>query len=314
MGLRVHPVARDNHMIRRFAPTSVLLLAVLVAVRTNGEEASTAHKALLPTATLDRPMLRSALIDAAGLPEKWETHPLARAILFATQRQAFIDETVKDFSCILARRERINGRLRDYEYLRTNVRCERQSGAQTIPFAVYAEFLAPKKLLGRKVVYVAGRNDNKMLVRNGGARFPHVVVNISPTSDAALRESRYPITELGLSNVVSRLIIQAKHDIVADPEAQNTEVVFFRDAEIDERVCTHIRVTHPTEDHVFDFHQANIYVDDKLNVPLRVETYTWPKKEGEPAVLVEEYTYMRLKLNVGLTDGNFSEELVRTQP
>ncbi|MBC8356278.1 MAG: DUF1571 domain-containing protein [Planctomycetes bacterium] len=301
-------------MTRLVALKSLLLLAVLPAVYSNGDDATTARKVLLPAASLERPMLRSALIDAAKLPEKWETHPLARALFFATERHAFIDQQVRDFSCILAKRERINGRLREYEYLRTNVRRERQTADRTVPFSVYAEFLAPKKFQGRKVLYVEGRNDNRMLVRNGGLRFSHVVVNISPTSDAATRESRYPITELGLSNMVRRLIDQAQNDIVADPAAQNTDVTFFRNAEIDGRLCTHIRVTHPNEDPAFTFHQANIYVDDELHVPLRVESYTWPKGTSETPVLLEEYTYMRLKLNVGLTDRDFSEELVRGQP
>ncbi|MBI2477668.1 MAG: DUF1571 domain-containing protein [Planctomycetia bacterium] len=301
-------------MIRLLASTAVLILAVMPAAQITGEEPTTTRKILLPSAPGVLPPHRSTLLDADSLPENWEMHPLGRALTFALEHEAFIHQHVKDFSCILAKRERINGRLHDYEYLRTNVRREQQNGGQTIPFSVYAEFLAPKKLLGRKVLYVAGRNDNKMLVRNGGLRFGHVVVNIAPTSDAVLRESRYPITELGLNNVVGRLIDQAKHDIIADPTAQNTEVVFFRDAEIDGRACTHIRVTHPTEDHVFQFHQANIYVDDKLHVPLRVESYMWPKSTGEPPLLTEEYTYTRLKLNVGLTDRDFSEELVRNQP
>ncbi len=301
-------------MIRIFTTTTVLLLAVLPMVQTNGEEANTEAKGLLASANLKLLSLRSTVIDTEDLPENWESHPLARALSFATAHRAFVDEQVKDFSCILAKRERINGRLREYEYLRTNVRREQQSGDQMIPFSVYAEFLAPKKFLGRKVLYVAGRNDDKMLVRNGGTRFAHVIVNISPTSDAALRESRYPITELGLDNVVNRLVDQARHDIISDPDAKNTEVVFYLNAEIDGRACTHIQVTHPTEDDIFDFHQANIYVDDELHVPLRVETYTWPKEEGEPALLVEEYTYMKLKLNVGLTDDDFSEDLVRDQP
>lgn len=300
-------------MTRLFASTLVLALAV-PAVQSNGEETATARKVLLPSATREEPSSGSAPLEAESLPENWESHPLARALTFALERKAFIDEHVKDFSCILAKRERINGRLRDYEYLRTIVRREQQSGGQTVPFSVYAEFLAPKKVLGRKVLYVEGRNDNKLLVRNGGLRFGHMIVNLEPTSDAVLRESRYPVTELGLSNVVGRLIDQAKHDIIADPDARNTEVVFFRDAEIDGRACTHIQVTHPTEDHTFAFHQANIYVDDKLQVPLRVESYTWPKNEGEPALLVEEYTYMKLKLNVGLTDRDFDEALVRGEP
>ncbi|MEO8497656.1 MAG: DUF1571 domain-containing protein [Planctomycetota bacterium] len=301
-------------MIRLFALKSLLLLAVLPAVQVKGEEAASERKVALPKESLELPSASAAIVDAQDLPEKWEKHPLARALVFATERHIFIDKQVKDFSCILTKRERINGRLHEYEYLRTNVRREQKIGDQTIPFAVFAEFLAPKKLKGRKVLYVEGRNDNKMLVRNGGARFGHVIVNIAPTSDAVLRESRYPVTELGLANVVSRLMDQARHDIIADPDAKNTKVVFYRDAEIDERVCTHIQVTHPVEDHIFDFYQANIYVDDKLNVPLRVESYTWPKKEGEPPLLMEEYTYTRLKLNVGLTDRDFSEDLVREQP
>lgn len=301
-------------MIRLFTRTSLLFLAVLPAVQANGEEATTARKVLSPTADLKRLSLDSAIIDTTDFPENWEKHPLARALSFAAAHHAFIDEKVTDFSCVLAKRERINGRLRDYEYLRTNVRREQLSGDSAAPFSVYAEFLAPKKLLGRKVLFVTGRNDDKMLVRNGGTRFGHVIVNISPTSDAALRESRYPITELGLDNVVNRLIDQARHDIIADPEAKNTKVVFYLNAEIDGRACTHIQVTHPEEDDIFGFHQANIYVDDELHVPLRVESYTWPKAEGEPALLTEEYTYMKLKLNVGLTDSDFSEELVRGEP
>lgn len=298
-------------MSRNVAVNLMLLLAMLPAVQASGEDTTTARKVIVPATNLDRPILRSQLIDAASLPTTWETHPLARALSFAAERQSYIDENVHDFSCVLAKRERINGRLREYEYLRTNVRRGRRIGEQIVPFAVYTEFLAPKKLEGRRVLYVAGTNDNKMLVRNGGLRFANVIVNISPTSDAALRESRYPITELGLSNVVTRLIDQAKHDIIADPDAENTEVTFYRNAQVDGRACTHIRVTHPTQDDALGFHQANIYVDDELNVPLRVEAFTWPKEPGTDPQLLEEYTYMQLKLNVGLTDGNFSEELVR---
>mgnify|MGYP000023482129 CR=1 FL=1 len=112
-------------------------------------------------------------------------------------------------------------------------------------------------------------------------------------------------------HAVSRLLEQAKHDIIADPEAKNTEVIFYRNAKIDGRDCTHIQVTHPDKDEAFTFHQANIYIDNELNVPLRVETYTWPKDAGDPALLLEEYTYMKLKLNIGLTDGDFSEQRLR---
>ncbi len=293
-------------MTRLFIPTLILLQAVAAYSSVRGEDTTTARKAILPTRVAESVLPLSLHPDAQQLPDTWQSHPLSRALTFAAERQAFIDNHVADFSCILAKRERIDGRLGDYEYLRTDVRRSRTDGEKVIPFSVYTEFLAPKRLVGRRVLYVDGQNDNKMMVRKGGSRFGHVIVNIGPTSDAAMRESRYPITELGLSNVVYRLVEQAKHDIVVDPEAANTEVEFFRNAEVDGRVCTHIRVTHPKKDETFEFHQANIYVDDKLNVPIRVETYTWGKDEGQPPLLLEEYTYMRLKLNSGLTDRDFS--------
>jgi Protein of unknown function (DUF1571) len=306
-----------NMIVRTF-----VVLSVLPVFGVNGEEM---HTTSLPSSTdLGQPTEKSddsVVAPQAESPEDKSLedksledtgqHPLERALQFAGKHDTFIRENVRDFSCVLAKRELLHGRLHDYEYLRTIVRREQTTGERTVPYSVYAEFLSPKKLKGRRVLYVEGRNENKMLVRKGGPRFGHVVVNIAPTSDAALRESRYPITELGLSNVVRRLLEQAKLDMIADPEAKNTEVVFYRNAKIDSRTCTHIRVTHSKEDDVFTFHQANIYVDDELNVPLRVETYLWPKKEGEPPVLLEEYTYMKLKLNVGLTDDDFSEERVR---
>jgi len=237
---------------------------------------------------------------------------LAPALLFALQRHEHIREQVKDFTCVLAKRERIDGRLQGYQYLATKVRRELREGDQLhVPFSVYAEFLAPTSLRGRRVLYVDGRNDNKMMVRNGGRRFDYITVNISPDSEAARRESHYPVTELGLDHVVQRLIERAQDDMLADPTGANTTVNFFRDAKVDNRLCTHIRVTHARKGEGLGYHLANIYVDDELKVPLRVEAFDWPKAEGDKPPLLEEYTYMRLRLNVGLVDKDFHEELLK---
>jgi hypothetical protein len=56
----------------------------------------------------------------------------------------------------------------------------------------------------------------------------------------------------------------------------------------------------------FLFNVARIYIDDQLEVPIRYEAYDWPAQAGGAPVLLEEYTYMNLQLNSGLTDADFN--------
>ena len=53
------------------------------------------------------------------------------------------------------------------------------------------------------------------------------------------------------------------------------------------------------------FHLARIYVDQQYNLPIRYEAYDWPKEPGAEPQLIEEYTYLDLKLNNGFTDADF---------
>jgi hypothetical protein len=53
------------------------------------------------------------------------------------------------------------------------------------------------------------------------------------------------------------------------------------------------------------FKTARIFVDDELQLPVRFASFDWPAEEGGNLVLLEEYTYTDVKLNVGLTDWDF---------
>jgi hypothetical protein len=275
------------------------------------EDRITTDNGVLPESLAKNVLLRSALPRLEALPHDWREHPLTPALVMAAKHHQHIEDSVRDFTCILVKRERINGRLRDYEYMATKLRRRRVVNGKVVePYSVFTQFLAPRKLRGRKVIYVEGQNENKMVVRNGGQRFKYVKLKIALDSEAARRESHYPITELGLSNVVARLAEQVRDDIALDPLGENTTVAFFSGAKIDDRSCTHIRVTHLEKSSEYDFHIANVYVDDELKVPIRVEGYDWPDKEGDEPILLEEYTYTKLKLNVGLNDDDFSLDLL----
>jgi hypothetical protein len=203
----------------------------------------------------------------------------------------------------MIRRERVNGKLRSLEFMSAKVRHRRtRNGEIAIPFGVYLKVLAPSNVRGREVLYVEGMNDGDMLVRNGGTRFAFITTKINPNSDTAMSDNRYPLTEFGFENLVKRLIEVVKEDIRFGAD---TEVEFFNNATIDDRSCTGVLVTHPTYDSRLRFHKASVFVDNELKVPVRYEAYDWPKEKGGEPVLLEQYTYRDIKLNVGYTDRDF---------
>ena len=79
----------------------------------------------------------------------------------------------------------------------------------------------------------------------------------------------------------------------------------FRGSKVNDRPCTSIEVVHPVPRNNFRFHLLRVFIDEELKVPIRYELYGWPRQPGGPAELVEEYTYVNLKLNNGYGDADF---------
>ncbi len=235
-------------------------------------------------------------------------HPLMWTVDFAKSRSDYIRRTVRDYSCRLIKRERIDGELQPYQLARLKVRSEQRLDGEIIkPMAVFIQFLGPSRLKDRRVLYIDGQNDGQALVRKGGSVLKHLQLSIDPHGSAAKRESNYPITDVGFDKFVDRLIQRANDDIARDPTAENTKVSYFRNAKVGDRKCLHIRVVHPRPGNDMEFHIASLYVDNELQVPTKLAVYGWPEFEGDQPPVNEEYTYVDLRLNVGLADTNFSE-------
>jgi len=207
-------------------------------------------------------------------------------------------EKIQDYSATLVKREQINGKLVGPEYLFVKVRHK--------PFSVYIYFLAPAEKKGREVIYVRNQNNGNMLAHATGLQGKLLgTLKLSPNGVIAMQGNRYPLTELGILNMCNRLVEVGEKDI----KYGECEVKFFKGAEIkgghSKRICTCIQVVHPVPRRNFLFHVARIYVDDELNLPIRYESWDWPEKPGGPPRLLEEYTYLDLKLNNGFTDADF---------
>ena len=67
-----------------------------------------------------------------------------------------------------------------------------------------------------------------------------------------------------------------------------------------------IESTHPRRMPNFMFHKVKLYIDHEHGLPIRFEAYDWPKHPGAAPELVEEYTYLNLQTNVGLTEMDFN--------
>ncbi|MEZ6068066.1 MAG: DUF1571 domain-containing protein [Planctomycetaceae bacterium] len=217
-------------------------------------------------------------------------HPLRGAIRFA-QSSLEAMEGIRDYECLMRKRERLGGELQT-QVMRMRFREE--------PFSVYFKFGEPTP--GREVLYVAGRNDNKLLAHEGtGVKSYFGTVSLALDSPQVLESSRHRITDAGLKNTLKKLIAQWEQEAAYG----EIDVRYYPDAKLGEIACRVVEVSHPRPRNQFPFHISRLYLNARTNLPVRVENYSWPRQAGEPPVLVEEYTYIEMKTNVGFDDRHF---------
>ncbi len=222
-------------------------------------------------------------------------HPLEPALRMARAAVININENIHDYSAVMVKRERVNGKLNEQEFMYIKIRHQ--------PFSVYMYFLGPEKLRGQEAIYVEGQNNGNLLGHGVGIKKIAGTVPLQPTGALAMAGQRYPITEIGFLNLTKRLVEVAEQD----KQYGECEVKFYKGAKINGRSATCIQVEHPVPRKNFRFHKALVFVDDELNIPVRYEAYDWPATPGGPPQLLEEYTYTDIKLNNGFTDADFSE-------
>lgn len=232
-------------------------------------------------------------------------HPLDDALETAKRGLVNMRENIKDYSAIMVKRERVNGELLPAEYMQLKVRSEHvdQSGKQN-PFGIYVKFIKPRACAGREVIWVKGRNDGKLSVHEGSGIVSLRTFHLDPESWLAMKGQRYPIYEAGMENLIVKLIEKAERDRAAG----QCEVEYTTGVSIKGRECDVIKVTHAEEREPYDFHIAKVYIDKELKMPIRYEAHLWPESKNSKPKLLEQYTYLYVKVNQGFTDEDFSIE------
>ncbi|MFV0443981.1 MAG: DUF1571 domain-containing protein [Planctomycetaceae bacterium] len=217
-------------------------------------------------------------------------HPLTPAIRVAQDCLELLQD-VRDYECVLTKRERINGQLTTQTMF---VRFREQ------PFSIYCKFGEP--FAGREVLYVAGQNSGQMLAHEGsGWKAAFGTISLPLDGADAKAENRHPLTDAGLRNLINLLIKQWNYE----SQYGEINVQYYPDAKLGKVPCRVVEVTHPQPRRQFSYHMTRLYVDGATGLPVRVENYGWPQQQSGQPVLIEEYTYSRLQTNVGLTDQHF---------
>lgn len=242
-----------------------------------------------PAATGTALLLQRA-VGADGSPLE---HPLAPVVRWA---EAALRQTngLHDYACTFSKREFVDGRLGEQQVMYAKVRQQ--------PYSVYLQFLAPNDVKGQEALYVAGRNNGNLLAHPVGLKQAIVgTLSLAPNDPQAMDGNRYPITDFGMRRLLERYLEAA----VVESQFGESDVRIIERARVNNRACTCIQVTHPQPRREFRYQMTRLYVDDEWNLPIRYESYDWPRRQGEAPQLVEEYTFGNVQLNIGLGDADF---------
>lgn len=231
-------------------------------------------------------------------------HPLDRAVSIAETALGRMRREVYDYTAIMAKRQRVNGELGPPTYMGVKIRCPRlKESGEEAAFSIYMRFMKPANVAGREVIWVDGKDESKAWVHEGaGSPLLRLkTFHLDPNSTLMMRGQREPIYEAGLENLIIKLIDKAERDRAAGP----CEVNYQEGATINKRSCSVIELIHDDRREPYEFYKAQVFIDDELGLPIRFAAYDWPTSPGAKPELIEEYTYLNIKVNVGLTDQDF---------
>ena len=209
-------------------------------------------------------------------------------------------ESVSGYTALFRKEERVGDALKAQE-MEMKLRHE--------PFSVYMKWTAGDT--GRELLFVEGENDGKMIVHPGGWKARLLpAIKLDPHGSIAMRESRHPVTEVGLLKLVERLIERRRDELAHAGQlyAELTDRVDYEG-----QPCYRFTLAHPTPKTSEFYRRSVLYLDRELGVPLSLAAWTWPDEDSpgvdlEQETLVERYTYSDLVLNPRLADRDFDRK------
>jgi hypothetical protein len=247
-----------------------------------------------PAANSDDASSSQAGADSRKSDEDESTLSLRDVISFAAESRDAV-KAVKDYTAVFSKTEMVKGQV---------IKQEMQMKFRAKPFSVYFLYRGGKND-GRQAIYVDGRYDNRLIVKepNGLGSIVPGGVHLRLNDPRVVAENRYPVTHVGISNLLETTIRDWEKE--AKVAGDEVDVQFFPNARLKDLPCQAVQVVHLKKLGGLPYHMNRVYFDKESKLPLRAERYGWPERAGDKPPLFEEYKYMDLKTNVNLTDADF---------
>ncbi|MCA9040410.1 MAG: DUF1571 domain-containing protein [Planctomycetaceae bacterium] len=209
---------------------------------------------------------------------------------------------IPDYSATFIKQERIAGSIIEPSLINLKIRHE--------PFSVYMKWLNGDK--GRELLYVDGENQGDMVVRVGGVRGRFLpALNLNPHGDLAMKESRHPITEIGIKNLIKKALEFRENDL---QNLENLNCWIVDGVTFDKRECFEFIVEYIEHRPVHEYRKSIITIEKELGIPVAVKNFAWQEQVDTPdetnldaSTLIENYAYTNISYSRRLADADFDK-------
>jgi hypothetical protein len=249
----------------------------------------------------DRPVLQLAGGQAGkkkgttGPDEKEQTLTLEELLRDHIEPALKSVSAKKDYVCTFHKREWARGLVGGYRL--TNDVCYMK--VRHDPFSAYLYFEQPSGKRGTEALYVEGKNGGNVIAHGVGIERLVGTIRVPPSDAKVMKDNRYPITNIGMKNLLLKIKNNAKE---FEEELKGFALTIVEDKKIDERPCKVIDFFNPKPTDKVPMTSLRIYIDREWNVPTGFEAYE--RRDGTSQI-AEYYRYTNLKFDTGLKDIDF---------
>jgi hypothetical protein len=219
-----------------------------------------------------------------------QEHPLVPAIQLVQQSYQVLQQ-VSDYEATLIKQELVNGRMLNQRM---------QMRIREAPFSVYLLYEEPNQ--GREILFVQGQNNNQLIAHEGTGLSSLVgTIPLAIDSPQVMAENRHVVTDLGMRRMLELVLNQWQ----IESRYGEIDVRFYPNAKMGNADCEVIETIHPKPRKQFLYHMTRLFLEKNSRLPIRIENYGWPAQAGQQAQLLEEYTYVNVRTNTGMTAADF---------
>jgi hypothetical protein len=204
-------------------------------------------------------------------------------------------ENIPDYTATFLKQERVDGDdLQELQTIQLKMRHK--------PFGCYMKWLEGGDV-GREALFAEGQYDDKLQVRLGGKK-----------ATLAMKESRHPITEMGLLELTNLVLQYRKRDYEQNPKGIHWEMI--PDQKFLDHVCDCWVVEYDNTEFEKVYRKSIAYIDRELSLPICIKNFGFPA-EGESfadtaaldeATFIEYYGYTDIQFKDRLTDNDFDKK------